>query len=402
MSTCAENGNQQNKKPSRLTGALTSVAVLCAIILAAKFLGRQAGRHAAMMTVQQESIAQDAPTGFLGAKWLMSMSRVRSLFPDAAEAGPGNLKLETTAFGRPAFVDFSFTNDLLLMVTITFKGEKTESTYRNTHTLVQREYGAFPEPSSTPEYLLVSQKRVGRVVIKHVLYRVAGMSIEQVQLYRAKETVQERTALTNATPPMKNEGTVSSSVPPHDSRFAVVSLPLGVSIQVPKNWRPFGADLNATIETAGEAATKLAGIEMPAGQKVNLFRANSNPPTTYAGIAINASDSEMSRADVLVATDAEIAELGSTMRQTFEQAFAKQDVQMIRFDGVRREIVDGHPSLVIEYVRSGPQGPVVVQMTRLLIGEKEVSLNLSYRQSEAGLWKPVVAYMRSTFHVSQP
>jgi len=200
--------------------------------------------------------------------------------------------------------------------------------------------------------------------------------------------------------PPSHESTVTSSLPPRDSRFTLITLPLGVRIEVPKNWHLIGDDLNTTIEAAGEAATKLAGIAMPRGQKVNLFRANSNPPTTYAGIAINASDSEMSPADVMAASDAEIAELGSVMRQMFEQAFAKQNWQLIRFDPVRREMVDGHPSLVIEYVRSGPRGAVVVQMTRLLIGDKEISLNLSYRQSETGLWKPIVAYMRSTFRVS--
>jgi hypothetical protein len=201
---------------------------------------------------------------------------------------------------------------------------------------------------------------------------------------------------------IRNENAVSSSLPPRDSRFTLVTLPLAVSIEVPKNWRLIGPDLNTTIEAGGEAATKLAGIEMPRGQKVNLFRANANLPATYAGIAINASDSEMSPADVMAASDAEIAELGPPIREMLEQVFAKQNLRVIRFDGVRREIVDGHPSLVIEYVRSGPGGPVVVQMTRLLIKEKEISLNLSYSQSEAGLWKPIVDYMRGAFRVSEP
>ena len=90
------------------------------------------------------------------------------------------------------------------------------------------------------------------------------------------------------------------------------------------------------------------------------------------------------------------------MHQMFDQGFAAQNLRVIRFDGIRREIVDGHPALLIEYVRSGPQGSVVVQMTRLFIGDKEISLNLSYRQSEADVWKPIVDHMRSTFRVSRP
>jgi hypothetical protein len=187
------------------------------------------------------------------------------------------------------------------------------------------------------------------------------------------------------TPPTTDGNSVASSLSPRDSRFALLTLPLGVQIDVPKNWRTLDGDINTNIETFGEAVMNLAGIEIPPGQKVNLFRANSNPPTTYAGIAINATDSDIAPTELLAASDAEIHELTSTMQQMFEQAFSTQNLQIIRFDPVRREIIDGHPSLIINYVRSGPQGPVIVQMTRLFLGEKEISLNLSYRQSETRL-----------------
>ena len=395
---------QLKKKRGKLTGIISLIAILCVIVLGAKFLGRQVGRKAAMQTVQQESITQNAPTGFMGAKWLVSISQVKSLFPDATEFAPGNLKLNTTAFGRSAFVDFMFTDNLLLMIIITFKGEKTESTYRKTHFSIEREYGPFPEPSSTNEHILASKKTIGRIAIHHLLYKQLGMTIEQVMLYRTKGTTQQHTtpARSNAAPVATGQSAVGSSLPARRSRFALIKLPLGIIIEVPKNWRLLDGDFNTTIETAGEAVLNLAGIKLPTGQKVNLFRANSNPPTTYAGIAINATDSDIPPAELLSASDAEIRELAPLMHQMLDQGFAAQNLSVIRFDGVRRETVDGHPALVIEFVRSGPQGPVVVQMTRLFIGDKEMSLNLSYRQSEAGVWKPIVDHMRSTFRVSRP
>ncbi len=399
-----QNQIQLKKKRGKLTGIVSSIAILCVIVLGAKFLGRQVGRQAAIQTVQQDSITQNALTGFMGAKWLMSISQVKSLFPDATEFAPGNLKLDTSAFGRTAFVDFMFTDNLLLMIIITFKGDKTESTYRQTHFSIEKEYGAFPEPSSTNEHILASKKRFGRIIIEHLLYQPLGMTIEQVMLYITKGTTQQHTTPvpSNASPVATGESTVGSSLPERHSRFALVKLPLGVSIEVPKNWRLLDGDFNTTIEAAGEAALSLVGIKLPTGQKVNLFRANSNPPTTYAGIAINATDSDIPPAELLAASDAEIRELTPLMRQMFDQGFAAQNLRIIRFDDVRREIVDGHPALLIEYVRSGPQEPVVVQMTRLFIGDKEISLNLSYRRSEAGVWKPIVDHMRSTFQVSRP
>ena len=142
-----------------------------------------------------------------------------------------------------------------------------------------------------------------------------------------------------------------------------------------------------------------AGIELPAGRKVNLFRANSTPRTTYAAISVNARDSEMSADDLLMASEAEIAELGPLMRDMFSKILAVQSTRMIKFDGVRRELVDGHPALVTEYIRTGPKGPVVVQNTVLVVGKKEINLVLSYRQSEADMWKPIVAHMRKSFRV---
>lgn len=187
MTERQEHRNQRQKKRGKLVGIVSSIAIFCVIVFGAKFLGRQAGRQAAIRTVQEESIAQNAPTGFMGAKWLMSMSEVKSMFPEAIEFAADNLKMETTAFSRLAFVDFMFTDDMLLIIIISFKGEKTESTYRQTHILVQNEYGVFPEPSSTSDQILASKKKIGRVIIDHVLYQALGMPIEQVMLYRTKQ-----------------------------------------------------------------------------------------------------------------------------------------------------------------------------------------------------------------------
>lgn len=68
--------------------------------------------------------------------------------------------------------------------------------------------------------------------------------------------------------------------------------------------------------------------------------------------------------------------------------------------GVLRVTVGGHPSLVAEYSRTGPKGPVLVQITSLYLDGKEMRLTLSYRESEAGLWKPIVAYIGQSLSVA--
>jgi hypothetical protein len=189
MAAKHESENRPEKRSGRLERVVISVAVLLAIVLSAKYVGRWAGRQLVRQSVQQESISQNAPTGFMGAKWLMSMSDAKRLFPDAIESGPDRLMFERTAFSRPAFISFKFDHDLLIMIIITFKGEKTEGTYRQTQELLVQEYGTFPEPKGTGQEILASEKRIGRVVIQHHLYQQMGMTIEQVTLYRTKENL---------------------------------------------------------------------------------------------------------------------------------------------------------------------------------------------------------------------
>jgi hypothetical protein len=189
-------------------------------------------------------------------------------------------------------------------------------------------------------------------------------------------------------------------IPARDSKFAKLKLPLGVSVEVPKNWWIFDSDTNSTIETAAEAAMNLSGIELTKGKQVILFRANSMPKTTYAGIAIKLRDSELDPEILKNASEEEIKEFSPEMNQMMQEGLSAAGLKVIEFYGVRRAFVGKHPALVIEYKRSGQKGDVIVQMTRLFLGEKEILLDLSYRESEAQIWKPIVQYIRKSLTVT--
>ncbi len=192
---------------------------------------------------------------------------------------------------------------------------------------------------------------------------------------------------------------LATALPVQDSKFAKLKLPLGVSLEVPKNWAVLNRDMSTNIETMSEAAMNLSGIELPKGKRINLLRANSMPRTTYAAIAINATDSEIDPREFRSAPESQVSSFAPTAEE-MHQALSTQNMAILDFYRVRREFVGKHPALVIEYKRSGPQGPVIVQMTRLFLGEKEISLNLSYRESEGQLWKPIIQYIRKSLSVA--
>jgi len=122
------------------------------------------------------------------------------------------------------------------------------------------------------------------------------------------------------------------------SKFRRFDLPLHVSVEVPHNWWLLSGDLNTSIETAGEAVTKLAGLELPAGRKVNLLRANSMPRSTYAAIAVNANDPDIPPAVVESATTEELKGLEQMMASGMRSGLAAQNLTFIESLGLWMEL----------------------------------------------------------------
>jgi len=199
--------------------------------------------------------------------------------------------------------------------------------------------------------------------------------------------------------PIKGGGASSPTPATQDSNFRKLKLPLGVSLEAPKNWWVLDEHYNATIETAVEAGLNLAGVDLPAGKTVTVFRANSMPKTTYAAISVEVADSELDETALRNASSKELEEIADEIKKTLPTWLAINNFELIEFSGVRREFVNKYPALVIEYKRSGIRGPVVVLMTWFHLKDKQVRLNLSYRESEERLWKPIIEYVRQSLSV---
>ena len=126
-----------------------------------------------------------------------------------------------------------------------------------------------------------------------------------------------------------------------ESKFAQLSLPHGVQIKVPKNWWILSGDLNTSIETAGEAALKLSGLEIPLHKETLLFRANSMPRTTYAGISVTASDAEFTSDELGETTPQEIQEATPIMKEVMAKMIAPGGFVLETFEPIELIKVDG-------------------------------------------------------------
>lgn len=187
--------DELESKSKNIGGKIVKISIFVVVVIVfsqvIKSLGRQAGIHDAKRTVEQESISQKAPTGLMGAKWLMPVSEAKSMFPDAIEStekNHTNLRFKKNAFSRSAFIDLTFKNDLLLMILVNFIGDKNEKTYIQTQNILSKEYGQFNETTDALNNEKIStSKTIGRVTINHILYEKDGKSAEQIVLYRTKE-----------------------------------------------------------------------------------------------------------------------------------------------------------------------------------------------------------------------
>jgi hypothetical protein len=181
------------------------------------------------------------------------------------------------------------------------------------------------------------------------------------------------------------------------SQFSPVKLPRGIELQIPKGWWLLSADHNRVIQTSVEAAMDLSGIGLPDGQETNLIAANSMPRSTYAAVRVDSIiPPSIAPSEFASITAADVRELQTEMRQNFQKLLPLQGNQLIEFFGSRIEKISGHPAIVTEYRRTGPKGPVFVQINQIFTSSQEICINLSYRESEVALWKPVVGKIRQS------
>lgn len=188
-----------------------------------------------------------------------------------------------------------------------------------------------------------------------------------------------------------------------ESNFSWVKLPRGVEVEVPKGWWIIGKDYNRVIKTSAEAALDLSGIGLDDGEEVNLIAANSTPRTTYAALRIDSTTPPSATPkEIANISKSELKEISSYLKQALTEILPLQGNRLLDFYGVHVERISGHPALVTRYRRSGPKGPVTVELNQIYPGGKhnhELRMNLSYRESEKAIWLAVVKKIRKTIKI---
>lgn len=196
-------------------------------------------------------------------------------------------------------------------------------------------------------------------------------------------------------------GAATAPVCVAESQFITQRLPGGLQIDVPKSWKPLTKQGEATVKTVAEAAADLAGLDpTEPGRKLVLSRVPDLPPT-FASVRVYAvTPPTLLPDEVVTLTPAEINEVSEVFTQHFRLLAQKLGQQMIGRASVAVEKLNTLPALVIHYRRTGVKGPVLHEQIHIHRKELTYVADFSYRESEAGLWKPVIARMRKSIKQS--
>jgi len=206
----------------------------------------------------------------------------------------------------------------------------------------------------------------------------------------------------NPAEPSPAASEIAPSLPAASSSFKRVNLPRGVSLDVPKGWWVLDDEFTQMLNTSTEAVMDLTGISLQEGAETDLMRANSIPRSTFAAVAVTSMVPPSGQPDELSALgSAELSELAGHVKSVLGNALAKQGWQLLSEVSLQVSSVSGYPALISEYRRTGPKGPVSVQVIQIMTKRQEVKITLSFREAEAAIWSPVIEKIRLSIMVNE-
>lgn len=178
-----------------------------------------------------------------------------------------------------------------------------------------------------------------------------------------------------------------------DSSFRSVRLAYGISLEIPSHWKVLSQETRQNLVAASEAMTKNFGIEGPSGRKQGLLAVNATPDPTGSMIRVSVTTPpEYTQADLAAATAAELNQMRPDLSAMFKKLEASGGPKILEMQTPKIERFNSQLALVMSYTRAGLIGPSPWQVIQYKVptSNKLIEITLSYRQSDAIIWKPIL------------
>lgn len=183
-----------------------------------------------------------------------------------------------------------------------------------------------------------------------------------------------------------------------DTRYQRFPLKEGISVEAPSHWLVHTDSEKKNFAASAEGAARTAGIDFETNQdKSRLIAISALPIPSGAKIRINLiRPSPFSSAALRSANPQDLKDIEVEFRAAMEKGMASMGAKLLAVSEPRIEMVNDNPSLLLEYRRSDPRSlsPWTVKQYKIPVGNKLIEMTISYRESDAAIWKPILEYVK--------
>jgi hypothetical protein len=189
----------------------------------------------------------------------------------------------------------------------------------------------------------------------------------------------------------------STEVTSNQFSFVTLSLPFEVAIDIPRGWWVLNDTINRLIRTSRDAVLDLRGVPTFDEDETVLIAANSWPPETYAALRVTRVQPPLAMPEeVLGLTRTELVGLSAEFETEMRYLLPLQGLTFLEATEIEVQEIGPWPAIVFSYRRSGPKGPVSVELVQVVRRRDYLRINLSYREDERALWMPVIMRIKNS------
>lgn len=185
-----------------------------------------------------------------------------------------------------------------------------------------------------------------------------------------------------------------------DTRYQRFPLEEGISVEAPSHWLVHSDSEKKNFAASAEGAARNAGIDFETNQdKSRLIAISALPIPSGAKIRINLiRPSPFSSASLRSASPKDLKNVEVEFQKTMEKGMASMGAKLLAVSEPRIEMINDSPSLLLEYRRSDPHSPSpwTIKQYRIPVGNKLIEMTVSYRESDATIWKPILEYVKQS------
>lgn len=183
-----------------------------------------------------------------------------------------------------------------------------------------------------------------------------------------------------------------------DANYQRLTLQEGISIEVPSHWLVHSDAEKKNFAAAGEGSSRAAGIDYDTTEnKSRLLAVSALPTPSGAKIRVNViRPLTFSGADLRAATAQDMKDIKTDFSSEMAKSMTAMGAKLLSVETPRIESINDSTAILFEYRRSDLRGssPWTVRLYRIPVRDKLIELMMSFRESDAAIFKPIIEHTR--------